>query len=224
MRALDKKALFYFLLLVAVILGLGQLIPLPYKTFEEFVALLRELYARWGYWVVFLGSIIEGLLVIGWYFPGSAMVLLAAIFSREGVLSFPIVAILAISAFFISYNINYFLGKYGWYRLLKKLGAEIGIREAKERIEKYRGRAIFAGFVTPGLAVVFSTAAGILQFPYPHFLFWSFASVTFWVLLWGTLAYFLGLPLLHFVTRYWWTWTGAILLYLLYKVSKKEKS
>lgn len=222
MQQVNRKALFYGALGVAIIFGLGFLIPLPYKTFDEFVELLRELYTNYGYWVVFLGSLVEGLLVISWYFPGSAMVLLAAAFSAEGILSFPLVILLAVCALSISYNVNYFLGKYGWYRLLKKLGAEVGIKEAQERIQKYRGRAIFGGFITPGLAVVFSTAAGILGFPYKYFLIVSFLSVLFWVFLWGSLAFLFGLTLIEFSMKYWWVWTGAILLYLLWRVSKKD--
>lgn len=201
----------------AILFALSLVIPLPYKTFDEFVVLLRELYASYGYWVVFLGSIVEGLLIVSWYFPGSAMVLLAAAFAAEGVLSFSRVMALAIAGFTISYNFNYFLGRYGWYKLLSSVGAGKPVDEAKKRISKHGRRAIFLGMISPGLAVLFSTAAGILRFSYSSYFLTSFVALSFWTLLWGTLAFFIGLALIDFIQTYWWAWTIPLVSWFVWK-------
>lgn len=205
-------------LLAAGALVALYLLPIPGLTTAEVLGYVRQAYDRYGYWVVFLGAFIEGLFVISWYFPGSTIVVLGAVFAGAGLLSLPLVVALAVLGFVLSANVNYLLGRYGWYRVLERLGAGPALEQAKARVRDFGWRAIFLGFVNPALGVLMATAAGILRLPYAAYLGVTSAAVLFWMLVWGGLAYRLGPPLLDAIVGYGWVWTVPLVAWLVWKV------
>lgn len=202
-------------LVALALVAASYLLPVP--ELAELVALLRRVYGRHGYWVVLLGSLVEGTVVANWYFPGSTIVLLGAAFAREGVVRLPLVLGLAAVGFFLGASLNYLLGRYGWYRLLERLGLGRALEEANRRVARFGWRAVFLGYVNPALGVVLSTSAGILRLPYGRFLLVSLAAVVFWTVVWGTLAYWFGLLILELVSTYWWVWTVPLGAWLVWR-------
>lgn len=169
---------------------------------EILLTAIKELYEAYGYYLVFFGAILEGTFLIGLYVPGSATILLGASLSKTGVVQYPIILVLATLGLLISYSINYLLGKYGWYHVLARLGLNKGIDIAKEKLEKNQAKTIFLGYFHPGSASFLSTAAGILKMPFKKFLVLSFLAQSLWAIFWGSLAYFLGLPMVEFLLKY----------------------
>lgn len=169
---------------------------------ESLLDFITELYKTYGYYLVFFGALLEGTFLVGLYVPGSATVLLGASLSKTGVIQYPIVLVLATFGFVIAYSINYFLGKYGWYHVLARLGFNKGIDVAKDKLEKHQSKTILLGYFHPGSASFLSTAAGILKIPFKRFLILSFLAQSVWAIVWGSLAYFLGLPMVEFILKY----------------------
>jgi len=169
---------------------------------ETLLGFIKELYKTYGYYLVFFGALLEGMFLVGLYVPGSATVLLGASLSKTGVVQYPIVLILAAFGLMLAYSINYLLGKYGWYHVLARLGFGKGIDIAKEKLEKHQAKTIFFGYFHPGSASFLSTAAGILKMPFKKFLILSLFAQSLWGILWGSLAYFLGLPMVEFILKY----------------------
>ena len=169
---------------------------------ETLLDFIKELYKTYGYYLVFFGALLEGMFLIGLYVPGSTTVLLGASLSKIGVVQYPVVLVLATLGLLISYSINYFLGKYGWHHVLARLGLNKGIDVAKDKLEKHQAKTIFLGYFHPGSASFLSTAAGILKIPFKKFLILSIFSQSLWAILWGSLAYFLGLPMVEFLLKY----------------------
>ncbi len=183
--------LFLYWLLIFYIRGK---IPDP----QTFIESLKELYATYGYFLILAAAIMEGMVILGMYIPGSTVILLGAILARTGVISYPLVFVLGTAGLLIGYSIDYFLGKFGWYHLLSNFGMGKLLLEAENKLKQQNKKAIFLSFFMPGTASLLSTSAGVLKVPYKKFIIMALIFQGFWSLLWGNLAYFFGLPVLQY--------------------------
>ena len=186
-----------FLFILRTLFILWKILDLPPQ--EEVVKIAKVYFDKYGLITVFISSIIEGLLLLGIYYPGSLVIFLGVIFAGSDILAVIEVVSVVIIGMLISFVINFFLGKYGWYKLLLVFGLGESIENTKNRLIKYGFSAIFWSYILPNLAAFTSTAAGILQFSFRKFLLYSFLSVIFWDSFWGALVYFLGEDALNLV-------------------------
>ena len=167
---------------------------------EETLAQIAKTYLdRYGVVIVLVSAYLEGLLLIGWYFPGSLVIVLALIFAAGEPARFVAVAAIAGSGLLGAYVTNYFAGKYGWYRLLLAFGLREPLENAQRRLTKYGLSAIFTTYWQANLASCISTAAGILQLPPARFLAYSFAAEALWATFWAGIIFFLGRAALSLV-------------------------
>lgn len=199
--------LFVYLIILVLI---KKYLPHP----KELLVLIESFYQTVGYPIVLLAGLAESIFPIGLYLPGSTVVLLGAALSRSGVVSFPIIMLLAIIAFMTGYTINYFVGKHGLNKTLKNIGFEHGLAEAEEKLQTYGWKAILLGYISPTTASFLSLAAGTLRFPFRKFFFFSLLSQIWWTLFWGTIAYTLGYLFVEFFLKYiFLIGMGVILIY-----------
>lgn len=183
---------------VAIFIFLQGKLPDP----KTLLAWIENLYKHYGYIVVFAGALIEGLFLIGNYFPGSTIVFAGAALSRKGILLFPLALCLAIIALNIAFIINYILGRYGWYHILEKYGLHESLLKAKETIQKNETKAFLAGYAIINTAAILSTAAGVIKMPFKKFIVYSIISQTIWGIVWGTVAYTFGLQIIEAINSY----------------------
>jgi membrane protein DedA with SNARE-associated domain len=194
----------------ALIYGLTHLLPLlglPNDK-EALIAILRGYIQTYGFAVSIMGAFLEGLLLIGWYFPGSFIIFLTVILAGNIPDTIEAVCVVTLGMY-SAYVVNYLLGKYGWYRVLAQFGMEPAVADARKKIERYGTRAIFMTFWNPGLASFTSTAAGIITYPYIRFLVEALIALLVWNTMWGTIAYFIGMRVLNLLFN--WYMIGAIL-------------
>ena len=159
---------------------------------ETIIAIARRYLDRYGIAIVLLCAYIEGLLLIGWYFPGTLVVIFAFIVAGPDAARVAQVAAAAGLGLFSAYVTNFFVGKYGWYRLLLAFGLREPLDNAQRRLTKYGLSAIAMTYWQANLASCISTAAGILQFPVGRFAVISLLAEAFWISFWATLIFFLG--------------------------------
>ena len=160
---------------------------------EETMAQIARTYLdRYGLVIVFISAYLEGLVLIGWYFPGNLVIVLALIFAVGEPSRFVLVAAIGASGLLGAYATNFFAGKYGWYRLLLAFGLREPLESAQRRLTKYGLSAIFTTYWQANLASCISTAAGILQFPPGRFLACSLVAEALWATLWASIIFFLG--------------------------------
>ena len=159
---------------------------------ETIIQIAKTYLDRYGIVIVLLSAYLEGLLLIGWYFPGTLVIIFALIVSAADPLAYIQVALAAGSALYCAQVTNFFIGKYGWYRLLLAFGLHAPLENAKRRLTKYGLSAIFTTFWQANLASLISTAAGILQFPASRFAALAFLAQGLWLTFWATLIYLLG--------------------------------
>ena len=105
-----KPALFWFSL-VGVLAIIWKLLDLPPS--NEMIDIASSYIAKYGLIVVLIGSLLETILFVGFYFPGSLIIFLGVALSPDPPSAF--LAVLSISVgMLLGYTFNYLLGKHGW--------------------------------------------------------------------------------------------------------------
>jgi membrane protein DedA with SNARE-associated domain len=160
---------------------------------EETMAQIAKSYLdRYGVVIVLVSAYLEGLLLIGWYFPGNLVIVLALIVAAGEPSRFALVAAAGGLGLLGAYVTNFFAGKYGWYRLLLAFGLCEPLENAQRRLTRYGLSAIFMSYWQANLASCISTAAGILQFPPARFVVYSAIAEALWATFWASIIFFLG--------------------------------
>lgn len=181
---------------------------------EVLVSISKDYFDRYGFLTILLASIIEGMLVVGFYVPGGVVIFTGVILSAGN----PNQAILSISAtilgFIIAHSFNYFIGRYGWYKLFVKFGFRDSLEEAKNAFESKGYGAIFMSYWNPNIASLISTCAGVLKINFYKFTLNSILAVIIWSTFWGLTAYLLGEQILSYLVYVFLTvmvlWIGFI--------------
>jgi membrane protein DedA with SNARE-associated domain len=159
---------------------------------DMFLGFLMKQFDRHGYWLVFVAALIEGFFIIGNWFPGGVVIFLGVISAGQDIKRVVIIVSLVCIAFFISYYLNYLVGKYGWYKLFVGLKLKESLDRARKRLEKHSFNAIILSYWEPNIASVTATAAGILFLPLKKFLPYSLFAIVMWNTAWGVLVHTLG--------------------------------
>ncbi len=125
----NKIKLPLFIIVFFILLSfIWKLFGLPPE--EELIEMARGYFEEYGLITVFAAAIIEGELLAGWYVPGGLVIFLGVILSHsqeQAILSVSF----TIVGFLIAYIFNFFVGKYGWYKILLKLGVQNSLEKAK---------------------------------------------------------------------------------------------
>ena len=159
---------------------------------ETIIAAGKNYLARYGLIIVLVCAWLEALVLIGWYFPGTLVIIVAMIAAVDEPARYVETAAIAALGLYGGQVTNFFAGKYGWYRVLLAFGLREPLENAKRRLTKYGLSAIFTTFWQANLASCISTAAGILQFPVRRFIALSFLAQALWFTFWATLIFVLG--------------------------------
>src|SRR3954464_15684694 len=185
---------------------------------ETIIAGAKSYLDRYGLAIVLVCAYLEALLVIGWDFPGTLVIIVAMILAAAEPARYVETAVIGGFGLYCGQVTNFFAGKYGWYRLLLAFGLREPLENAKRRLTKYGLSAIFTTYWQANLASCISTAAGILQFPAGRFIALAFIAQTLWFAFWATLIFLLGpaaLSLAGFrmILLLILIWIGARLIY-----------
>lgn len=194
-----------------IFIGIYQLFGLPSS--NELVEIAQRYYSSYGYWVVFLGALVEGVLVINWYLPGSFVVVLGMLFARQGSLNPIIVVGLVVMAFCIDIVLNYALGRYGWYKLLLRLGLASPLERMRRKVVQHGLPLIFSTYFHPNVGALTAASCGILHLPFDRFLIYSILALIGWNSLWGAMVYMSGPAIMKFLNM--WLLIPALVLWTL---------
>jgi len=195
------KVLTFFAISGAVLVIVGLL--LPSRDADYILIQVEMYYSKYGYWIVFGAALIEGLVILSWYFPGSIVVLLGAVFSADGNLKFPIVIFCGVGGFLIACIIDYYFGYYSLKGLSRWFRVPIFLRPVERYFEKYGPKVILFAYIHPHLAAAVATTCGVMHLSPSRFLGFSFLGLMFWGYFWGVLAYLFGRPFLEFLGTWW---------------------
>lgn len=185
---------------LAIVLSLTliwRLFDLPPE--EELIVLAKQYFAEYGLITVFIASLIEGMLLVGWYIPGGLVIFLGVILAAGNPERAVFSVLATIAGLFLAYLASYALGRFGWYKLFMALGLKGPLEDAKEKFQKKSFKAIYATFWQPNLAGLISTSAGILHASFKKFFITALIATIFWSAFWGSAAYLFGEKILDYL-------------------------
>ncbi|HEY9735159.1 MAG TPA: DedA family protein [Trichocoleus sp.] len=162
----------------------------------DFVSLetLQDLAHEYGYWAVFVGILLEN---AGIPIPGETITLVGGFLAGSGELQFWPVWGTALAGAVVGDNIGYWIGAYGGWPLLKRLGDLFRIQEetllaVKEQFSQNAARAVVLGRFVALLRIFAGPLAGIAQMPYFKFLLCNLLGAALWASAMVSLAFFVG--------------------------------
>ena len=164
--------------------------PLDFLDLE----LLQELARLYGYWAVFVGIAIENM---GIPLPGETIVIIGGFLAGSGELNYWWVLGSAIAGAVLGDNFGYWVGRFGGWSLLVKIGRVFRLQEqqleqAREKYSQNAVQAVFFGRFVTLLRIFAGPLAGITQMPYKQFLLCNFGGAAVWATTIISIAFFLG--------------------------------
>ena len=166
----------------------------------------------WGYWIAFLATLLETILIVGLFVPGSTIVLMFGALSANGYYDFGDLMWFSVIAALLGDNINYYIGKkYGYSWANKKwLIKESHFEKGKRFFETYGAKSLFLGRLIPGLKETFPFIAGSVRMDRRKFIFWDLLGCIVWSLEFLLAGYIFGSSIT--LAR---AWLGHFRLFLL---------
>jgi membrane protein DedA with SNARE-associated domain len=155
---------------------------------------LVDLFARYGYGVVFAGVLLEN---AGVPVPGETALLAGGALAHVGRLSFIAVVATAVTAAIVGDNLGFAIGRRGGRALAERYGPAVGLTRARlvsfDRFFLRHGpRTVFIARFVTGLRVFCAFLAGASGLPWPTFLFYNAAGAIVWSIVIAAAGYFLS--------------------------------
>ena len=145
--------------------------------------LLKELLSTHGYWVLFIGTFLEG----------EAILIMAGFLAFQNYLNLPGVIATAFAGSFLGDQFYFYLGRARGRQLLKRFHSIAKrLREALRLIEKYGAFVAFISRYTYGLRIILPIILGITSLSPKKFLWLNLASALSWAFVFSCLGYLYG--------------------------------
>lgn len=143
---------------------------------------LLDLFARYGYAVVFVGVLLEN---TGVPVPGETILLAGAALAQFGRLSLGGVIATAVAGAILGDNFGFFIGRHGGRTLAERYGPGLGLSnrrlaEFDRFFLRYGARTVFVARFITGLRVVGAVLAGASGLRWPTFLLFNAAGAVVW--------------------------------------------
>jgi membrane protein DedA with SNARE-associated domain len=157
-------------------------------------AWLVDLFARYGYAVVFFGVLLEN---AGLPVPGETALLAGAALARFGRLTLGWVIVTAIAGATLGDNLGFFIGRHGGRALAERHGWKVGLNAARLRqfdryFERHGAKTVFIARFVTGLRVFGALLAGSSGLPWRKFLLYNASGAVAWTCAVATVGYFLA--------------------------------
>lgn len=159
---------------------------------------LERLFKDYGYYVVFIGVLLENSMLLGLLVPGAIILILAGLAAENGSINIWYVFGLAITATIIGDTVSYMVGRLGWTKMLERTGMGAMIEKVREPMQTNSTWLILAYHLAGYSRVVGPAAAGIFRVPFRRWAPLDYAGGTIWVLLYTMLGVILGLAGVEF--------------------------
>lgn len=136
----------------------------------------------YGYWSVFLGIALEN---AGIPLPGETITLVGGFLAGSGDLKYSGVLACTVSGAIIGDSCGYWLGRWGGWTVLSRLGKFLRVSEEKlegtrDRFAQNAGAAVFFGRFIALLRIFAGPLAGIVGMPYWKFLIYNATGALVW--------------------------------------------
>ncbi len=167
---------------------------------------LTSIFARYGYWVVFFGVMLEN---AGIPVPGETVVIFAGFLAYHGEMRLARAIVTAIAGATTGDSLGYCLGRFGGRTVVETIRRHLPLvfrqfDRAQALFSKHGQWAVFVGRFITGLRVFAGVLAGLFRMPYPRFLFFNFTGAVCWATTFGWVGFAFGSNwerLAHFIKQ-----------------------
>ena len=184
-----------FVVLMCLWQGLG--LPNPNVLYSWIV----ELYQRYGLVIVAIAAFVEGIVLINFWFPGSAVIILGMVASRGNPMQATLIVAVVSLAFSLAAQVNYLIGFAGLHGIVARWGGKEWLNRSRRNYERYGVYTIPPTFVHPNLGAFMSVTCGISRLKWRQFVLISVAATCVWNCVWGVVSYFLADGLANVATN-----------------------
>ena len=171
-------------------------------TSEELIDLFSDFYSKYGYEIIFISALLEGLVLVNLFVPGMLALALGAVFARTGETDLTLVILTASFGIVLGYVIDYLMGYFGFGDTLKKLGYEGFLNASRDKLKRFENRGLIVGFFHSNVGSFLAFAAGMMRLNFLSFLIVTVSSTLVWATLWGIAAFYFGEIFLNIIKRY----------------------
>lgn len=155
--------------------------------------ILSNLFQSYGYSLVFLVLFLENLILVGLFFPGDVMLVLASFLARESHLSLYKLIIVASSGAFLGNLAGYCLGRWKGELVLNSLPlSKDNLEKSKKFFLQHGSKAVFLARFAAGIRTFMPTLAGAHHLSFLSFTFYSLAAILIWVSALCSLGFYFG--------------------------------
>lgn len=149
---------------------------------------------EYGYWTVFLGIMLEN---TGVPIPGETITIVGGFLAGSGDLDYWLVLLSAVAGGVIGNNFGYWVGYYGGWSLITRIGRLFRIKEeqlisVRDRFAENAASAVFWGRFVALLRIFAAPLAGTVKMPYLQFFACNLAGAAVWAAATVSAAYFAG--------------------------------
>jgi membrane-associated protein len=197
----------------------------------EFLKHLGDHVGAWLYVIAGGFAFAEAAILLGMVLPGETALLVAGYFCHEGVLSLPIMIVVAIVCAVAGDSVGYEFGrKFGPSLRRSRVGDWVGEprwSKVDRFLHRHGGKAVFLGRLTAILRALMPSMAGMSGMRYRTFLAWNAAGG----ILWGGGCVLLGYAFASALTRVerYLTWAplavlaALVLAYIAVEIRKHRR-
>lgn len=158
------------------------------------IEMIQEIAHQYGYWAVFGGILLEN---TGIPIPGETITLTAGFLAGSGELEYWWVLGSALVGAVIGDNFGYWIGYYGGWSLLTRVGRLFRLKEeqlidVRDRFAENAAKAVILGRFIALLRIFAGPLAGTAKMPYLQFLLCNLAGAALWASVTVSVAYFAG--------------------------------
>ncbi len=195
---------------------------------------LSEFFARYGYWVIFFGVMLEN---GGVPVPGETVLLFAGFLAHQGQINLERAILTGIAGATIGDSLGYCLGRFGGKALIEKYRQRLGFFARHfDRAEKYylkHGQwAVFVARFITGLRMFSGIFAGSFKMSYLRFLIFDFSGAVIWTTVICSVGFFFGSNwdrVVHLVKEFNWIilsllGIGIVIVAIVYYLRKRKSS
>jgi membrane protein DedA with SNARE-associated domain len=155
---------------------------------------LVDLFARYGYLVVFAGVFLEN---AGLPVPGETALLAGAALAKFGRLSLFWVIVTAVGAAILGDNLGFLIGRKAGRGLAERHGWKIGLTRARlaqfdRFFDRHGAKTVFIARFVTGLRVFCAPLAGASGLEWRKFLFYNAMGAVVWSIAIGAVGYMLA--------------------------------
>ena len=161
---------------------------------ESLFQTLTDFFARYGYWVIFFGVMLEN---GGLPLPGETVLLFAGFLAYQGELRLVWAIGIAIAGATLGDSLGYMLGRLGGTAFFERYVMRFKFlarrfENSRSLFLKHGHWAVFTGRFITGLRVFAGPLAGLFKMPYPRFFFFNFTGAVVWATAIGCVGFLFG--------------------------------